>query len=165
MKNRIPGYVFWTLCIVDIFAITFSYPVLQWIAKPFLLPCLVYWYINETNGAMDSNCRLMVAGLLFCWLGDVLLMFESSQPLFFIFGLVSFLIGHIFYILYFRKITSEPNKMAKQNLLILLPVIVYVFVLLNILYPSLKELKNTCYCLCCCIRRHVKYGFVAGTKN
>jgi len=141
MKNKIPGYVFWILSITDIFAITFNYPILQWIAKPLLLPCLVYWYIKETHGAKESNCRLMVVGLLFCWLGDVLLMFESSQSLFFIFGLVSFLIGHIFYILYFRKITSEPNKMAKQHLLILLPVIVYVFVLLNILYPSLKELK------------------------
>jgi uncharacterized membrane protein YhhN len=141
MKSKIFAYIFWILCITDIFAITFNYPILQWMAKPLLLPCLIYWYINATNGAGDITCKLMVVGLLFCWLGDVLLMFESSQPLFFIFGLISFLIGHIFYIFYFGKITAGPGKIGKQNLLILMPVIIYVFVLLNVLYPSLKELK------------------------
>jgi uncharacterized membrane protein YhhN len=141
MKSKMIIYIFWILCITDIFAITFNYPILQWLAKPLLLPCLVYLFITQTNYSKENTCRLMITGLLFCWLGDVLLMFESSHPLFFIFGLASFLAGHIFYIIYFSKLPAETKKVPGKNLLIVLPVAVYVFVLLYILYPSLGDLK------------------------
>jgi uncharacterized membrane protein YhhN len=141
MKSKIISYVFWVLCVTDIFAITFSYPILQWIAKPSLLPCLIYWYISETNGAKGTSGKLMLAGLFFCWMGDVLLMFESRLPIFFILGLASFLMGHIFYIFYFNKIPNKTEKTQRGNLLMLLPVAIYVAVLLNLLYPSLGPLK------------------------
>lgn len=141
MKNKMIIYFFWILCIADIVAATFNYTVLQWIAKPLLLPCLVYLFVNETRNANENSSRLMVIGLLFCWVGDVLLMFESSNSLFFIFGLASFLLGHIFYILYFTKIPNKSTKISVQKLLMLLPVVIFVFGLLYILYPSLGELK------------------------
>lgn len=141
MKNKMIIYIFWILCIADIVAATYNYTILQWTAKPLLLPCLVYLFVNETRNANKNRNRLMVTGLLFCWLGDVLLLFESSNSLFFIFGLASFLLGHIFYILYFTKIPSKSTKIPLQKLLILLPVVIFVFGLLSILYPSLGELK------------------------
>ncbi len=141
MKSKLIPYIFWILCIADIFAITFNYPILQWIAKPLLLPCLVYWYISEINGDKDTMSKLMVAGLLFCWMGDVFLMFESRMPLCFILGLASFLIGHIFYMFYFNKIPGNIKTKQGINLLMFLPVAIYVAVLLSLLYPSLGPLK------------------------
>ncbi len=141
MKNKIIIYFFWIFCIADIIAATFNYTILQWIAKPLLLPCLVYLFVNETRNANENSNRLMVTGLLFCWLGDILLMFESSNSLYFIFGLASFLLGHIFYILYFTKIPNKSKEIPLQKLLMLLPVVIFVFGLLYILYPSLGELK------------------------
>ena len=83
----------------------------------------------------------MLAGLFFGWLGDVLLMFESIRPLFFIFGLVGFLCGHLCYIFYFKNIATGYAKATKQQLLFVIPVAIYVAGLLYLLYPSLGALK------------------------
>lgn len=141
MKGKIISCIFWILCITDIVTNTFNIAVLHYAVKPLLIPCLIYLFINETKHTKVTSSPLLITGLLFCWLGDVLLMFESSYPIFFILGLASFLGGHLFYIFYFSKLPSQPKKMRERNLLILLPVAVYVLILLYKLYPSLGDLK------------------------
>lgn len=141
MKGKIISYIFWILCIIDIVTNTFNIAALHYAIKPLLIPCLIYLFINEIQQTKVINSRLLITGLLFCWLGDVLLMFESSYPVFFILGLASFLCGHLFYIFYFSKLPSQPKKIRERNLLKLLPVAVYAFILLYLLYPSLRDLK------------------------
>jgi len=49
-------------------------------------------------GATDTQYgRLLLAGMAFCWLGDLLLVSKNRQDLF-LAGLVSFLLGHLLYI-------------------------------------------------------------------
>ncbi len=141
MKSKIITSTFWILCIIDIVTNTFNIAALHYAIKPLLIPCLIYLFINETLHTKANSSRLLITGLLFCWLGDVLLMFENSYPVFFILGLASFLCGHLFYIFYFSRLSAQPKKIRQQNLLILLPVVAYVFILLYKLYPSLGDLK------------------------
>jgi uncharacterized membrane protein YhhN len=49
-------------------------------------------------GAADSDYgRVLLAGMVFCWLGDLFLVSEHDQRMF-LAGLVSFLLGHVVYI-------------------------------------------------------------------
>ena len=141
MKSKMIIYIFWVLCISDIVVNSFNIGALHYAIKPLLMQWLVYLYISETKNAKELIHRLMIFGLLFCWMGDVLLMFEPFNPIFFILGLASFLCGHIFYIFYFSKLPSAPQKIPQRNLLMLLPVAIYVFLLLYLLYPTLGDMK------------------------
>ena len=140
-KNKIFISIFWLLSLTDFVANTYNISMLAMIVKPLLMPCLMYLFLIETNFAKVNNSRLLILGLIFCWLGDVLLMFEYKDPIFFILGLAGFLIGHIFYILYFSKQSAVPQKLKEKKMMMLLPVLLYVLLLLYILYPSLGDLK------------------------
>ena len=46
--------------------------------------------------------KWILLALLFSWVGDILLMFESERINFFLFGLLAFLIAHVFYIVFIK---------------------------------------------------------------
>lgn len=77
--------------------------------------------------------------LLFSWAGDVLLMFESTFSNFFIFGLVAFLIAHIFYILFYENVIRKEG--LRKNYWWFLPVILYYIALIYMLSPKLGNMK------------------------
>jgi uncharacterized membrane protein YhhN len=83
----------------------------------------------------------LLTGLFFSWLGDVFLLFEYKHALFFIFGLVSFLTTHIFYIVYFLRIQSEKTSMLKKQPVLIALVLAYGITLVWQLYPHLGDLK------------------------
>ena len=134
-------YVFWVLCIAEIIAGAFAIEAAQYAVKPLLIPCLIFLFINEIHPSNKSKNRMLIIGLVFCWIGDVLLMFEERGSVFFILGLASFLCGHLFYIFYLSKLSAQPGEIKQQDLLMLLPVAAYVSMLLYLLYPSLGSLK------------------------
>jgi len=72
----------------------FKYGLLQAILKGCLVPLILAVYIFGTEKILVP----VVLGLFFGWTGDVLLL-KGSNSRFFILGLVSFLIGHICYII------------------------------------------------------------------
>ena len=88
--------------------------------------------------ASQKRASVIIA-LVFSWIGDVLLMLESSNSIFFILGLVSFLIAHICYIDFFQLVKRTEN--IKTSWLIVLPVIIYYIALIFVLFPYLGSLK------------------------
>jgi uncharacterized membrane protein YhhN len=80
--------------LVYLITLFFKESIFQFILKSCLLPLVLAVYIF---GA-DKILLTIVLALVFAWLGDVLLI-KISNPVFFRFGLASFLIGHIFYII------------------------------------------------------------------
>lgn len=66
----------------------------DFILKPIPIWCIALYCFNH-------NKYLLSIGLIFGSIGDILL--TNSEEIFFILGLGSFLIGHIFYIIYFIK--------------------------------------------------------------
>lgn len=129
------------LCIAEIIAVAAAIESLRIAVKPLLIPWLIFLFINEIHTTNKSKNLLLITGLVFCWMGDVLLMFEESDPVFFILGLAAFLFGHLFYIVYFSQLSPQPGKIQQQNLLLLLPVAVYICMLMYLLYPLLGNLK------------------------
>lgn len=82
----------------------------------------------------------MLLALAFSWAGDVLLMFESVDNSFFIFGLIAFLIAHIFYIVLFDQVRVKEN--IRQSLLPLLPIAIYYILLMSLLQPYLGKMQK-----------------------
>ena len=84
---------------------------LDYVFKPMLVPALLlYLYLNTRNG-VSASIRLVVAGLSFSWLGDVILLFSAQSELFFAAGLGAFLIAHLFYIAaYIHTVRGAPGE-------------------------------------------------------
>ncbi len=111
---------------------------IAWYLKPILLPFLILETYSSEN---FKTKNLLLSALLFSWIGDIILMFADKGELYFIFGLVSFLIAHIIFILLFTKQEKENTSSNKLFWVGIIIVGFYLFGMLVILYPSLGDLK------------------------
>ncbi|MBL7708473.1 MAG: lysoplasmalogenase, partial [Chitinophagaceae bacterium] len=75
-------------------------PWLEKITKPLLMIVMIIYFVSSVNTNSSALKKWIIAALVFSWLGDVLLMFQQEQPIFFLLGLSAFLIAHIFYIIF-----------------------------------------------------------------
>jgi uncharacterized membrane protein YhhN len=114
-------------------------PFLEIITKALLMIILINWFTTETNDLLSPIKKWVTVALCFSWLGDVLLLFQGKYPDFFLFGLVAFLVAHIFYIVFFHKIKTIEKVSSRAWLLI--PMVIYYVVLISILYPHLGDMK------------------------
>ena len=108
------------------------------VSKPFLVPLIIALYILPSILGSGSRgfITTLVIGLALGWLGDVLLM---KQELF-ILGLLSFLAGHIFYIITF----AGEIWLFETSWLLLLVIAPYILVILFVkkkLLPFLPDKK------------------------
>lgn len=124
---------------IYILLICFGYEDLVWYMKPFLLPFLFYAVVKTNE---FETKRWLLLSLLFSWIGDCILMFADQGELYFIFGLVSFLIAHVLFIVLFVKQKSDAIH-PKQTLYWFgfSFVLVYLFGMLSLLIPPLSDLK------------------------
>lgn len=117
---------------------------LNYLSKPLLLLCLLLaWAIHSK--LQSQFARLIAGAFLFSWFGDLLLMMVSS-PLgekvpFFILGLASFLIAHLFFIAAFWHWKGARKGLIQQKPWFLLPFLVFWVVLLSVLWPGLGDLR------------------------
>ena len=123
----------------DLFTVYTNNETLRYITKPLLMPLLIVLFISQTTGFNSSLKKWIVLALVFSWAGDVLLMFESTNGNFFIFGLVGFLIAHIFYILFYENVIRKEG--LRKNYWWFLPVILYYIALIYFLSPKLGDMK------------------------
>ena len=131
--------LFWLLAVLDVVGIAANIEMLHFAVKPLLIPAL--WLLLYLTKSTVPGKNLLLTGLLFSWLGDVFLLFENKHALFFIFGLVSFLTTHIFYIVFFIRIQSEKTSMLKKQPILIALVLAYGITLVWQLYPHLGDLK------------------------
>jgi uncharacterized membrane protein YhhN len=124
---------------MDIIGIAVNVSLLHFIAKPLLMPLL--FVLLRLNITTTPRKNLLLAGLFFSWCGDVLLLFDASNQLFFIFGLACFLITHLLYIIYFLKISSAGISLLKKWPLLTIAVMGYTLTLVIMLFPHLGDLK------------------------
>lgn len=111
------------------------------VTKPLILPFLSGYYV--ASSAFPRSFILLTA-LFFCWIGDIALMFTGYGEIWFMAGLVSFLFGHVFFVLTFRQFRSgeiEAGLMPVQKFRFSLPVVLAGTGLIVILYPVLGALK------------------------
>ncbi|MFN8237378.1 MAG: lysoplasmalogenase [Chitinophagales bacterium] len=132
---------------LTIFAEHMEFRMLMYVSKVLMMPLLAIYFYTETKKLKEY--RLLYLALFFSWWGDIFLMFPRSEyepsnaKLLFVCGLVSFLIAHVNYIIYFiREIKDKP----KATVIIEKPYLIIPFLLLGIsllvlLYPTLGPMK------------------------
>lgn len=111
----------------------------SWYLKPFLLPSLILAVYQSDD---FPTKKWLLYALIFSWNGDIILLFADKGEIYFILGLVSFLIAHILFIVLFIKQKSEVNKTNKLFFgLGIIFVLLYLVSMLNLLFPTLGDLK------------------------
>ncbi|HRG29060.1 MAG TPA: lysoplasmalogenase [Chitinophagales bacterium] len=139
-KNTVLLLTFLVVAAIHLLGILVKQPLLADVTKVLLMPLLLAHVITLPNRKF-IGFNLLVIAILFCWAGDVLLMFTEINELFFLLGLAAFLIGHIFYMLTFNKM-ADKNSIGKplQPLFYLIPLL-FALSLLIVLFPNLGEMK------------------------
>jgi uncharacterized membrane protein YhhN len=116
---------------------------LEHITKPLLVPALLLnLFLNARNG-VSAPVRLVTAGLILSWLGDVILLFSARSELLFAVGLVAFLIAHLLYIAaYIRSVRGTTGAaFLHRKPGWLLPFVLLFVVLYGSLYPGLGSMR------------------------
>lgn len=107
--------------------------------KPLLIPILsfgVYFYQKFPSK------NILLTTLLFSWIGDVILLFADMAEIYFILGLVSFLISHVTYcILFTKQLKSEKIKNKSVFGIGSILIALYLIGMLALLLPTLGDLK------------------------
>ncbi|QNA43533.1 lysoplasmalogenase [Lacibacter sediminis] len=123
--------------VLELLFIYFDQPQLRWFTKPLLMPLLMLGFYIASAKQSGTFFKLILVALLLSWAGDVLLQMKGM----FIPGLVSFLLAHVFYIVYFLKTGKGQKGLIQLQPLIGIPVLIYILIFLWQLYPFLDALK------------------------
>lgn len=102
------------------------------VAKPLLMIALALYFIAATKGFPGWRIYVVLA-LVFSWAGDVFLISRE----WFIAGLVSFLIAHVFYIISYQKTGAASGELKPLDIV---KFVLYGLLLIAIIYPGLGDL-------------------------
>ncbi|MCF6180964.1 lysoplasmalogenase [Lutibacter sp.] len=131
-KIKVTFFVFVLASILDIVGIIFSIPILIYIFKPLIIFSLLFLYVFS----LPKRLKWYVMALELSFFGDVLLLFTGN--LFFIAGLVSFLLAHILFI---KIVISRIKTVNFLKLAIsVIPFLVTFILLIFTLKDSLHEM-------------------------
>lgn len=110
MKTKIFSFLFLTVFFIQLYAEYSDNNNLRTFSKPLIVITLLVWLFVSTNLKGRFHKRIFT-GLIFGLAGDVLLLFQTGRASFFIYGLIAFLLCHIFYIRAFTlDHKSNPNQ-------------------------------------------------------
>lgn len=124
-----------------LFAILYVYSgykgkkIMEYYSKPFLMPLLALIYVLF----VFSINKYFIIAVLLGFLGDFLLMFKGSK--FFISGLFSFLLGHIFYSIVFISSITNIGDLSLSFYLVLAPYLIYGISIYLALHKYLGNMK------------------------
>jgi uncharacterized membrane protein YhhN len=139
MSKRYRIIIFFIILVADLAAVQGDYKIAEYFFKPLIIIWLMAWFVLQLRSAQSVLKKWIIFALFFSWLGDVLLMFHQEDSIFFLLGLSSFLIAHIFYILFFHFVRIK--EMVKSRWYLLLIVVIYYAVIISILSPYLGDMK------------------------
>lgn len=109
---------------------------LHYLTKPALMASLLLFFWKNSKHLPSAIRRLTMLALCASVLGDILLMFTHFNQMFFIIGLIAFLLTHVIYIYVFSKNKSPMRK----GIPFLLFTIVYACALFYLLKDKLGNL-------------------------
>jgi uncharacterized membrane protein YhhN len=127
--------LYWVIVLTDLLLILFQENELRWFTKPLLMPLL--GLVIFSNRKLIKLAPLMIVALFFSWAGDLFLQMKGM----FIPGLISFLLAHICYIIYFIRMEPSRKGLLQVRPLVGIPVAVYIVLFLFLLFPFLDKLR------------------------
>ena len=141
-NSRIYHFLFIMASALNLAAMAFGWPALNFITKPSIVISLIAFYVSASGPGLD---RMVVWALIFCWLGDVLLLLHGQLEASFILGLAAFLIGHLIYVAAYNQLQRSFVKDRAPilvRILLGLPAIAMAVGLVTLLFPGLGGLKG-----------------------
>jgi len=129
MKNQSSVFLllFGVLSAVHLGAVAWQSQTGVYFTKPLLVTLLCCWFYVETKTRQHAFSRLLLTGLVFSVAGDTLLMFvKPGAEHFFLLGLGSFFITHLFYIAAFSKYPGLENGLVWKKRWLIAPFLVYM---------------------------------------
>lgn len=133
MNKIIPLIAFVLFSLIDFYGIYLEKQLMVNFAKPMLMITLFWYYYSNTK---QLN-KYFVLGLFFSFLGDLLLL--GTGEVCFIFGLLFFLIAHVFYIIMVLRLI--PARKPKNFIMASVPFLLLFLILMNILFVGLGSMK------------------------
>ena len=133
MNKIIPLIAFVLFSLIDFYGIYLEKQLMVNFAKPMLMITLFWYYYLNTK---QLN-KYFVLGLFFSFLGDLLLL--GTGEVYFIFGLLFFLIAHVFYIIMVLRLI--PARKPKDFIMAGVPFLLLFLVLMNVLFAGLGSMK------------------------
>lgn len=111
-------WVYFLISLADIVAMNVHIELYDFhmIFKPLIMPCAIYFLIRYLSHF--KFYKTILVAFLFAWLGDILLLGQEIDELFFVGGLAAFLLAHLAYIIYFKK-SSYGNMVKNQGVTLL----------------------------------------------
>jgi len=140
MKGNVWLFIFIADLFTDLLSLYYRWDNARYVTKPLIVILLFIYCVQVAKEKIKSFSFLLTA-LLFSLLGDIFLLFDAKNPNLFIFGLISFLIAHIFYILLFIQIKKINQPLQKPYWWLILLVCCYTISLFLLLSPTLGSLK------------------------
>ena len=140
MKKSGISLIYFFIGIIFILLPVQSSFIIELVIKALIIPVLIILFLVNINPLLNRLHRLMFAGLLFSWAGDIILEFSVKDGNMFIPGLVCFLLAHIMYFIVFIT-TPGKNILSGIRIWFLAPVIIYGIVLVWFLYGDLAEMR------------------------
>jgi uncharacterized membrane protein YhhN len=127
MNTKTFTIIFATISIFEIISGTFGFREGVLLTKPLIMLSVIAFYYLHVQKRIEKEDIFMLIAFIFSWLGDVFLMF--SGEIFFMLGLGSFLMTHLFYIYVFSRSSARANWSAR----IFIPILSFsVFLLIYI---------------------------------
>jgi len=120
-RNKIWLYLFFVFAILNLVAEYFQIQSLIYFSKPMLMITLGIYYYLQTKVNIKFS-KFILLGIIAAFFGDTFLMFveDEGHQIFFLLGLGSFLITHIFYLLAFMAYPCKEKGFVQKNLWLLL---------------------------------------------
>ena len=145
-QNRFP-YWYFAVSVVFVILDTLEYQWISLVVKAFIISSLMGYYHMHTRGKYNLFSRLIMAGLFFSLAGDLILQVAGhpgglniSADLFFMIGLIAFLVTHILYISAFI-IPKGKNTLFSSRFYLILMILIYGVTMSIILYSHLGSMK------------------------
>lgn len=92
-----------------LFAVGSDHSLLIHWTKPLLMPLLaIYFWISSERVEKGVRTGILLA-LVFRWLGDSFLLYQSSNQIYFLLGLGAFLVAQIMYAIHFYRLRNPSN--------------------------------------------------------
>lgn len=121
-KILVPFSIVYFLIVINTIILSYDSPLttMYFVSKPAILTLLIIFFIKLSNALNAKTRHITLAALVFSLTGDTLLMFTEISELYFIGGLIAFLLAHIMYIIVFLKQRHPSNAALPITLILLL---------------------------------------------
>jgi uncharacterized membrane protein YhhN len=137
MKRYLFAIIFLVVLAGDLLALVINLPALEQLFKPLLMLVLAIHFIINTQRTAE---RIWVIGaIVFSWIGDILLMFQANDAIFFLLGLSAFLLAHLFYIVFFHRVRIREKIKGRSGAMAI--AVLYYLLLMIFLSDHLGNMK------------------------